>query len=101
MVLTDHQLFHLNAIVAEANETKNLSNDKKKKWMKSKKVKEGKEEKYLKEIEKDVEKIKEDGYCDFFHSRELFINGEIVVVDNAAMIHDYIEKETKESFKNG
>ena len=88
MALTEHQLLHLKAIIAEANETKNFSVEKKDKWMISKKVSKGKEEEYLDEIIKDVEKIKKD---DVFPDLE-----------HPSMIHDYIEKETvKEEFKNG
>jgi hypothetical protein len=86
-MITEHQLFHLNAVLAEANETKNLKSEDKDKWMKNKKVKEGKEDEYLDKIIKDVEKIKKD---------EVFPE-----LECASAIHDYLEKDTKESFKNG
>lgn len=83
-MLTDHQLLHLNAILAEAEETRNLPIEDKDKWMKAKKIKEGKEEEYLDEIIKDIEKIKKD---------EVFPD-----LAHPSMIHDYIEKETKGSY---
>ena len=84
-MLSQHQLLHLNAIIAEANETRSLNPDKKSKWMKSKKVKEGKEEQYLDKIIKDVEKIISD---------EQFPD-----LESPSRIHDYIEKETKGEFR--
>ena len=86
-MISEHQLFHLNAILNEVNETRNLSSENKDKWMKGKKVKEGEEDKYLDEIEKDVDKIKDD---------ETFPD-----LECSSAIHDYIEKETKGEFRDG
>lgn len=87
MALTEHELLHLNAIIDEAEETKNLLGDKKNKLMKSKNIEEGKEEQYLDKIIKDSEKIKKDN---------VFPD-----LESPSDIHDYIEKYTKEEFKNG
>jgi len=87
MALSGHQLFHLNAILAEAQETRNLSSDKKEKWMNAKQIKLGEESKYLDAVIKDVNKIIKD---DIFPDLE-----------KPYKIHDYIEKETKGDFKNG
>lgn len=84
MVLTEHQLFHLDAILSEVDETRNLSVGDKDKWMSSKEIEKGKEEEYLDEIIKDVEKIKKS---------KNFPN-----LESPADIHDYMEKETKVSF---
>lgn len=84
-MLSEHELFHLDAILSEVEETRNLSSEKKDKWMKGKKIKEGKEDEYLDKIIKDVEKIMKD---EKFPELECPSN-----------IHDYIEKETKEEFK--
>ena len=84
-MLTTHQLFHLNSILSEVDETKKLNSIDKSEWMTSKSIKEGKENDYLDTIVKDVEEIKKKG---------IFPN-----LESVAYIHDYIEKETKESFK--
>lgn len=86
MVLVEHQLFHLNAILSEVEETKNLSSEKKSKWMDGKQVKVGEESKYLDAIIKDINGIIKD---DVFPELEC-----------PSRIHDYIEKETKGEFKN-
>lgn len=86
-MLSDHQLLHLNAILNGAEETKNLSTEGKNKWMKAKKVKEGKEDEYLDKVVKDAEKIKKDG---------VFPD-----LEYPSRIHDYIEKETNGEFLNG
>lgn len=83
-MLTEHQLLHLDAIIVEVNETKNLSTEDKDKWMKSKKIKDGKEDEYLDEIIKNVDKIKKD---------KIFPD-----LDHPSKIHDYIEKENKGEF---
>jgi len=84
-MLSEHELFHLDAMLSEVSEIKNLDSEQKNKWMRAKKIKEGQEEKYLDEIEKDIEKIKEDG---IFPELEC-----------PSRIHNYIEKETKGEFK--
>lgn len=83
-MISEHQLFHLNAVLAEANETKNLKSLDKNKLMKNKKVKEGKEDEYLDKVIQDVEKIKTDN--------------KFPELNCASAIHDYLEKETKEEF---
>ena len=85
MVLTEHQEFHLYAVIEEVEQTRLLDAVKKNKWMKSKNIKEGKEDQYLEKIKSDVEKILED---------KIFPN-----LSNPSDIHDYIEKETKGEFR--
>ena len=85
MALTKHELFHLDAIFIEVEETTNLSIEDKTIWMDSKEIVKEKETDYLDEIIKDIEKIKAD---DKFPD-----------LDSPSDIHDYIEKETKEDFK--
>jgi hypothetical protein len=86
-MLSSHQLFHLNAVLAEAQETRNLSTEKKSKWMDCKQVKDGEYDKYLDAVVKDVNEI---------IKSDIFPN-----LECASAIHDYLEKETKEEFKNG
>ena len=81
MALTEHQLFHLNAILTEVEETKNLASISKEKFMVAKEIKDGEYEKYLDQIVKDVAEIKKTGV--------------FPVLDSVSSIHDYIEKETK------
>ena len=87
MVLTKHQLFHLDAILKEADETRNLVSINKEKWMIAKKIKSGEYEKYLDQVIKDVAEIKKS---------EVFPD-----LESASSIHDHIEEETKGEFHGG
>ena len=85
MALTEHQLFHLNAILTEVEETKNLASISKEKFMVAKEIKDGEYDKYLDQIIKDVAEIKKSGI--------------FPILKSDASIHNYIEKDTKEEFK--
>ena len=83
--LTEHQLFHLDAILEEAEVTRKLSYINKEKLMICKHIKSGEENNYLDEIVKNVLDIKKSGI--------------FPELDSTAVIHDYIEKETKDDFR--
>jgi len=83
-MLTEHQLFHLNAVLSEAEEILNGDNKMMGKLAKVKKVKKGKEDKYYKKIIKDIEDIKK--------------SKKFPDLKRSADIHDYLEKDTKVEF---
>jgi len=79
--LTEHDIEHLNIIVKEAYELRDMKEDIKLKHLDAKKIPKDNELKFIDRIIKDVEKIIE--------------SGEIPNFEFHAFIHDYIEKNTK------
>lgn len=84
-MLSEHEIFHLNAILNEVEETRNLTSDKKNKWMSNKGVRTEQKDNYLDAIVNDINKI--------------IKNGVLPELKTTSSIHDYIEKETKGEFK--
>ncbi len=84
MTLTKHQLLHLNAIIVDTKLIKNKREEDRKIEMEAKNIKKGKEDKYLGAIIKDA--------------NDIIKNDEFPDLEEPWMIHDYIEKETKEEY---
>jgi hypothetical protein len=79
MALTTHEIFHLDAILAEIIDNKLQPVDIKKKLAESKNIKQNKYESYLDAIKIEVDNIK---------SSDLF-----PILDKTSDIHDFLEKE--------
>ena len=85
MALTIHELFHLNAVITECDESINLPKDKQDKLSEGKKVKKDKFDKYIKRIKKEAEDI---------------ITDDTFPVDlSPSDIHDYLEQNLEEDEK--
>lgn len=85
MVLTEHQLLHLTAIIKDTKEILKLDDTSRKELTSNKKIKSEKSTEYLLKIIDDVNNI--------------INSGKFPNIEKDYMIHDYIEKETKGEFK--